>query len=211
MRAQQRGKSADAVYRPGESRRNQLDFTYASYNRSGSGALTQDFTVDGVTYPVGAQLNTTFNFDIARVDYSYAILQDDRARIALGVGMYVVPLHYSFKGQTTGGGVAAEQDSLTIPLPSICFRGEFLLTPKLYLITAFDGMYLKISDFQGSMFDVTAGLEYRIWKHFGLGAEYASTSVYIQGSTSSSYPGGDFIGTVDVRFTGLMLYAEYSF
>jgi hypothetical protein len=203
---------ANATYRPGETRRNQLDFTYAAYNRSGSGILTEDFVVNGVTYPVGAQINTTFNFDIIRGTYSYAVLQDDRMRLALGGGLYVVPLHYSFSGQTTGGSTSAEGDYLTIPLPAFSYRGDFALTPKLFLTTAIDGMYLKISNFQGSILDVSTGLEYRPWKHFGLGMQYASTSVYVEGqSDSSSYPGGSFIGTISVRFTGLMLYGKYSF
>ena len=203
---------ANAMYRPGETRRNQLDFTYAAYNRNGNGTLSEDFTVDGVTYPVGAQIDTTFNFDIIRGTYSYAVLQDDRIRLAFGGGIYVVPLHYSFSGQTTGGSTAVEGDYLTIPLPAFSYRGDFLLTPKLFLTTAIDGMYLKISNFQGSILDVSTGLEYRPWEHFGLGVQYASTSVYVEGqSNSSSYPGGGFVGTISVRFTGLMFYGKYSF
>jgi hypothetical protein len=203
---------ANAMYRPGESRRNQIDFTYAAYNRSGSGTLAQDVVINGITYPVGAQLDTTFDFDIIRCTYSYAVLQDDRMRIALGAGLYVVPLHYSFNGQTTGGGTAVEGDYLTIPLPAFSYRGDFALNPKLFLTTSIDGMYLKISNFAGSILDVSTGLEYRPWRHFGLGLQYASTSIFAEGQAdSSSYPGGAFVGTISVRFTGLMLYGKYAF
>jgi hypothetical protein len=37
-------------------------------------------------------------------------------------------------------------------------------------------------------------------------------SVHVQAEDSSSdYPGVDFVGTVDVRFTGLMLYGKLTF
>src|SRR6185436_11798517 len=55
---------AEAMYRPGESLRHQIDFSYASYHRDGRATLSQDITVNGVTYPVGATVDSLFNFDI---------------------------------------------------------------------------------------------------------------------------------------------------
>jgi hypothetical protein len=61
----------EAMYRPGESRRNQVDFYYASFHRSGDATLSKDLTIDGVTYPIGADVSSVFNFDIIRGTYSY--------------------------------------------------------------------------------------------------------------------------------------------
>ena len=55
---------AEAMYRPGKSLRNQLDFTYASYERSGGATLSQDITINGVTYPVGAHVEVEDRFDM---------------------------------------------------------------------------------------------------------------------------------------------------
>ena len=43
----------NALYRPGESRRNQIDFTYAAYHRSGQGVVDEDIVVGDVTLPAG--------------------------------------------------------------------------------------------------------------------------------------------------------------
>src|SRR5580765_4491655 len=51
---------ADAFYRPGESRRHQLDFTYAAYHRDGSSTLSRDLTIGDATYPIGAEVRTVF-------------------------------------------------------------------------------------------------------------------------------------------------------
>ena len=73
-------------------------------------------------------------------------------------------------------------------------------------------MYLKISDFQGSLLDSNIALEYRPWKHVGFGLGYNAMAVHVEAQTSSSnYPGADFVGTVDVAFNGLMLYGKLSF
>ena len=202
----------NALYRPGESRRNQLDFTYAAYHRSGHAVLNQQIEIGDVTFPVGATVDTVFNFDIIRGTYSYALLQDDRMRIALGLGLYAVPLKCSFSGQTSGGQVTAEGADVTLPLPSLALRADFLLVRKLYLTTGVDAMYLEISGFKGSLFDVNAALEYRPWKHLGFGAGYNGFAVDVEGqNTHSDYPGANFIGHVGVHFSGLMLYTKVTF
>lgn len=202
----------DLMYRPGKSLRHQLDFTYAAYHRSGDKTLTEDIEINGSTYPVGAQVESVFDFDIIRGTYSYALLQDERMRIALGLGVYAVPLEYGLSIETTSGRSSVEGAETTLPLPALALRAEFQLIPKLYLNASIDAMYLEISDFKGSLLDVNVALEYRIWKHFGLGLGYNSMSVNVEAESSSSdYPGTDFVGSVDVSFTGLMLYAKYSF
>ena len=203
---------AEAMYRPGKSLRHQLDFTYASYHRDGSASLSQDITIGGETYEAGARAESVFNFDIIRGTYSYAILQDERMRIAVGLGVYAVPLEYGLSIETTGGRSSVEGADTTLPLPALALRGEFQLIPKLFLNAGVDAMYLQISDFKGSLLDVNIGLEYRPWKHIGFGLGYNGMSVNVEGEAENSdYPGANFIGSVDVRFTGLMLYGKLSF
>jgi hypothetical protein len=201
----------DATYRPGKSKRNQLDFTYASYNRSGNTTLSRDINIGDITIPADAYVETVFDFNIARLTYSYAVLQDERMRIALGLGVYTIPLKYGLSYTTTQK-YGVEGADITLPLPAFALRGEFQLIPKLFLNASIDAMYLKISDFQGSLLDVNIALEYRPWKHFGLGLGYSALSVYVEAQgTSSHYPGADFVGSVDVQYAGLMFYGKYSF
>jgi hypothetical protein len=202
----------DAMYRPGKSLRHQIDLSWAAYHRDGSATLNEEIEINDMTFPVGAKVDTVFNFDIIRGDYTYAILQDERMRIALGLGVYAVPLRYSVEVETTGGRTKIEGADTTLPLPALALRAEFQLVPRLFLNTYMDAMYLEISDFKGSLLDVNVGLEYRPWKYVGFGVGYNSMSVDVQGeSDSSDYPGANFIGTVGVRFTGLMLYGKFSF
>jgi len=203
---------AEAMYRPGKSLRHQLDFSYGSYHRDGRATLDEEIDINGMTYPVGARVESLFDFDIIRGTYSYAVLQDERMRIALGLGVYAVPLEYRLSIETTGGESRVEGADVTLPLPSLALRAEFQLIPKLFLNAGIDAMYLEISDVQGSLLDVNVGLEYRPWKHVGFGLGYNALSVHVEAEgDSSDYPGADFVGSVDVRYTGLMLYGKFSF
>jgi hypothetical protein len=91
-------------------------------------------------------------------------------------------------------------------------RGDFLLVHKLYLMTSIDAMYLEIADFKGALLDVNIALEYRPWSHVGFGFGYNSFSADVEAKDSgSNYPGTDFVGKVNVSYSGLMLYGKLLF
>jgi len=86
---------ADGAWRFGKRKRNTFDFTYAAYNRDATGtAMTEIDPGNGTVIPIGAQLETIFNFDIIRGTYTYAFFQDKRIRLAAGVGVYIFPIEY---------------------------------------------------------------------------------------------------------------------
>jgi hypothetical protein len=203
---------AQATYRPGLSQRNQVDLAYSSYHRSGEATLSEDLTIDGITYPIGAHVETVFNFDLIRGGYSYALIQNDRLRLGLGFGIYIVPLKYGLEITTASGRSAVDGADVVLPLPALALRTEFQVLPRLYLNAGIDAMYLEISGFRGSLLDVNAGIEYRPWKHLGLGVGYTFTGMSVNAERSdSSYPGADFVGSVEVQFSGLSFYGKFSF
>ncbi len=203
---------AEAMYRPGDSLRHQIDFGYAGYHRDGHATISREVTVRNTTIPVGAEIDSVFNFDVIRATYSYAIVQDERMRIALGLSAYVIPVKYSLEVQTGGGRNSINGADTALPLPALAFRSEFQLVPKLFLYASLDGTYLEVDDFRGAMLDGNIGLEYRPWKHFGFGLGYGGMLVKVESdSDRSNYPGADFVGTVDVSYSGLLLYGKVSF
>ena len=203
----------EAMYRPGKSLRHQIDLSYAAYHRDGRATLTEDIEINDRPFEVGARIESEFNFDIIRGTYSYAILQDERMRIALGLGVYAVPLKYSLEIEPLNGArEGVEGADTTLPLPAAALRAEFQLIPKLYLYSGIDAMYLEFDGFKGSLLDVNVGMEYRPWKYVGFGLGYNSMSVNVEAEgDSSDYPGIDFVGDVGVRFSGLMLYGKFTF
>lgn len=123
-----------------------------------------------------------------------------------------MPLEYELDIESTSGRTAVEGADTTLPLPALALRGEFRFLDKLSLNASVEGMYLEKSDFNGSLVDLNVALEYRPWKHFGLGLGYNFMGVHVEGKgDDSDYPGVDFVGEVDVRFSGLFLYGKLAF
>jgi hypothetical protein len=203
---------AAGYYRLGESKRHQISLSYSGYHRSASGTLTKEIAIgDNVLLP-GTELHTVFNLDIARVSYTYAIFQDDRVRIGLGLGVYVAPIKIQVKVDTADASYEAGKIDVTLPLPAFSLQGELRLTRRFSLVGDLNAMYLRIGDYEGSLLNANVGMEYRLWKHFGLGLAFNAMTVNVEASSSSnSYPGADFVGRVTVDYGGLFLYGKLAF
>jgi hypothetical protein len=203
---------ADAMFRPGPTRRHEIDLSYAGFHRDGNATLSEDVTIDGTTYTAGANVDSLFNFDIIRSTYTYALLQNDRGRVALGLGAYVIPVKYRLDIDTNSGRSRASGADTVIPFPVASLRAEFQIIPKLFFNLSMDGMYLEAGGFTGTVFDGIAAFEYRPWNHFGLGLGYNGMNMKVVNDTDKKdYPGVDFAGSVKVRYNGLLLYGKYSF
>jgi hypothetical protein len=202
----------NGFYRPGKSKRNQISFSYSSYNRSATTTLTEPIDVDGVEILPGTEVKSFLDFSLITLSYSYAIVQDDRVRIGIGLGAYVAPIKYGITTVIGGEENTVARNQITVPLPAIGLGGEVRILPKLSLLGSLDAMYLKINSFQGSLLNTSLGLEYRPWRRFGLGLTFNAMAIRIQASSSSSgYPGTDFVGKVELNYSGLLMYGKVAF
>jgi hypothetical protein len=168
----------------------------------------QDITIDGVTYPTGTQVNTSFDLDVYKATYSYSFLQDDRMDIGAGIGLYIMPLRFKFSASGLVNGQVSE--AITAPLPVLGLRADFALTPKWFLLSKIDLFYLEYKQFKGAVYDTSVAVEYKAFKRvgFGLGVESFNLAVEAEGE---DYPGIDFRGKIEYQYLGAMLYASFYF
>jgi len=81
---------------------------------------------------------------------------------------------------------------LTVPLPSLGGVVNYKITPRFLAQVRSDFFYVKAGDYVGSMFEFYAGLEYRLFKHFALGAAYDRLAVDVKNEGR-----GGFVVNVD--------------
>ena len=198
----------DGFWRFSDNLRHRADLSWFSLNREGETALGQSIVIDGITYPVGTYVETTLNMDIYKAAYSYSFLQDDRIDIAVGIGLYIMPIE--FKLSASGLLTSTVAESITAPLPVFGLRADFSLTPKWILRTRADVFYLEYEQFKGSIYSTSLGIEYKAFKHvgFGLATDIFNLAVEAEGE---DYPEINFFGKFEYRYLGAMLYAKYYF
>jgi hypothetical protein len=193
----------DAFVRLGSSQRHRLDFSYYDLRRSATRTLEKDLEIGGNTYPIGTTVDSSLNFQIIKGGYSYSLLQDKRVDIALGLGMFVIPIDF----EVSAAGRRSTSESITAPLPFVHFRADIALTPKFFLRQTYELFYMEVNSFQGSLFNGLIALEYNPWKYIGFGFGYNIFRVALK-ADGGDYPNIDFTGKIQLNYGGLLLYAK---
>ena len=203
----------DAFWRLTDNRRHRLDFTWFSFRRDGNRTIGQDIEYEDdegniITIPAGSQVNTKFDLDIYKAAYSYSFFQDDRMDFAANIGLYIMPIDIGINA--TGLINVDETERFTAPLPTLGIRMDFAITPKWFLRSGFDVFYLEVKEFTGAIYEAHVAVEYLPWKHLGFGLGFNTFNLDIE-ADGEDYPQIDFVGELNFRYSGLLLYAKMFF
>ncbi len=198
---------SDGHYRFSRNGRHRVDFTYYDLSRDATSTLSQDITVGDQTFNIGDTVKTKFGLEFFKAAYAYSFLMNDTFDISASAGLFMTK--FELELETAAAGIE-EFEEFLIPLPVIGLRANFALTPKLILKESLDLFYLKYESFKGHLLDINLALEYRIWKHIGLGLGYEATRIEIEAEDDDDEP-LDLAGKLDFRYNGVVFYGVYYF
>jgi hypothetical protein len=198
---------ADALYRFTSNRRHRFDLGYIDLRRSATKTIQADIQIKDRIFPVGTTVDSLFDLKIIRAAYSYSFFQDERFDLGLSAGLYVAPIKIRVSSTSSG---AAEEQSITAPLPVVGLRFDFAITPKFFLKESIDVFYFQYQNFSGGLFDAKVGLEYNIWKYVGVGVAYDYFRLQFK-VDGNDYPGLDMVGKLQFNYGGILLYGKFYF
>ena len=189
------------------TRRNRVDFTYYALHRDGSDALTVDIPDPGggPGFTVGQSVDTKFNVDILRGSYAWSFFKDERFDLGVAGGLYGIAVDFKIETEGTAGG-AREKTDFAFPLPVIGLRGSFALTPTVFIRQHFDFFYVNIDDYEGTLVDFMAAVEWNAFKYVGIGVGYNYVAMNLEYSGSD-----DFLSEFDFRYGGVLAFAKLYF
>ena len=200
----------DGLYRFND--RHAIGLSWYRVGLSGSKSLNEQIQINDQTIAAGASTTTSLNFNIWRLLYNYSFYRNDKVELGVSPGLYMMQTKFNFAAQgtitspTTGTFSATSvNEQLTLPLPSIGLVANFNITPKLQFQSRYDFFYLTINDYTGSMFEFYAGLEYRLMKHFAMGAAFDRLTAELRGSGNQGF-------NINFSYNLLYIYATlYAF
>ena len=182
------------------SKKWKVAFEYFGLKNSNTRMLEEDITWEDFTFEEGTNVNGNTGFNIYRVYFGRIFTQGQKHEFGGGLGVHSMNVRISIEGNvlTNQGDVSFEksQKSITIPLPNIGLWYFYAPIPKLAFTARVDFFALSINEFSGNLWNITPGVNYQVFKHIGIAANYRWVNI------GAKYETSDWDGGVDIVFQG---------
>ena len=178
-----------------------IEGEYFALNRSGTRAISRTINFGGNIYPVGITVNSEFDSDIYRLSAGYSFIKSTQAELGVALGLHIT----DFTMSLAGANVSQRTGDALAPLPTIGIYGAYALTPRWLLTGRADIFSFSYDDYDGSLVNLVAGIDYRFSRNFGVGLGYRYVDYDLDVTKSS------FSGNIQYEFSGPVLYLVGSF
>ena len=188
----------DAYYRFNDKHR--IDFTSFSIDRKGSRTLAIDITIGDEVFLIDETVNSGIKYTLYKLAYAYSFYHSPRVELSITAGLNITSYDLSFSSTT---GNKAEAAGFTAPLPMFGLRMGYAITPKWSVNYVSEAFFIEFEDkFNGALFNYELNTEYKLFKHFAIGAGLARLGSNVEvndddwkGQVSDSYRGYTLFGT----------------
>ena len=182
--------------------RHGIEGSYVTLNRSGARTLSRTIQFGDAVYAVNTTVSSQFDSDVFRIAYRYSPINENGNELSLLLGAHYTTFDTSI---TSTLGTLSESASLDVPLPTIGARGKVRLAENWHLTGFAQLLKLKVGDYDGSLVNLNAGIEWSFLRqaYAGLGYSYYRYDLVSEKN--------DARGEFDYRFSGPALYLGFAF
>ncbi len=180
--------------------KHRVDFAFYDLSRDGAGTIDREIDFGDITIPIGADVDSTFDYRVGKLTYSYSLRQTRTIDFAVAAGIYFAD--YDVDVTNLDNGEREGEDGFS-PFPLIGLRGSYMFSPRLIANGYIEYLTIDTSDTDATYIDTTVSIEYRRWDRLGVGAAY--NFVNIDGEDKDSDDEADF------QYDGILLFLLYNF
>ncbi|MEJ2088514.1 MAG: hypothetical protein P8Y69_08595, partial [Gammaproteobacteria bacterium] len=113
-------------------------------------------------------------------EVGWAFVKTPKGHLDIGAGLHAADLDLevalAVSGQIGGAGgtveVRREDASVLAPLPNVSLGGGYLLADRVYISGRLGSFSLSYDKYDGRLFSARGAVEWRPWRHVGLGLAY---------------------------------------
>ena len=171
------------------TKKHALTYSWYSISTDGAKSIEEEFewldeNGDTITIPVGANVDTSLDYDIFKVGYLWSFHHTDKVELSAGAGLHMTRVAVGLSAEYTGSDLKTQDVSTTVPLPVISFNLIYNISPKFDWGLRAEAFALKFDEWDGVYTDISLKMEYRAFKNVGLGIALNSNSLKIIQETS---------------------------
>jgi len=187
--------------------RHRIGFTYSRFTLSGERAIDRELHIGDEVYPVGVTLESRLRLEIVPLTYSYSVLKSPKDELALTAGLHWSRLSFNVQGSASLGARDFNNEATAdadIPLPLFGLRYDHNFSERWSAGVSGGIFALKFGKdtfhFEGSLASLRLHGEYRLSRHFALGAALDAFKVNVDTSQN------DWHGGFEYSYWGPQLY-----
>ena len=188
-----------------------LYFGYYGFNRDASTKIEKQIEIDDKIFEVGAELKSSWDVDFIFASYAYSFFQGKQWELSASLGLYYLRNTITLtgigkiSGEEEVGAELSEESSLDLPIPLFGLEAEYYFTPKWRAIVGASYFTISLDEWDGSLFQCSANLEYLFHKYFGLGVGYTYFDIDVERDTAKR------VTHLDYTYSGAQIYGIWHF
>ena len=193
------------------SDRSRLEAEFLSVGQGNSSTLKHTIDWDGIEFDVGVKVKGNFDLDVGRLFYGYSFIKDDKKEFGAGLGLHYLGLDTSLSGEASIGGIPIGGGPVTrgidewAILPNVGIYGNYALSSKWLLSGRADWISANIQDYDGTLWNAQASIQYQMADHFGVGLAYRYLALDLEEDSSKRR------WDIDIDYNGPILFITANF
>jgi hypothetical protein len=168
--------------------------------------LEEDVQWGDNVFPVGGDVTGGQDFSLVRTLIGYEFNSSDKHAFGIGGGLHWLEIGAFIEGEFLlggpGGPVVNDREAVSAKgvLPNFGAWYRYSLTQKWVLTARYDWLSVAVGDYDGRLVNASAGVNYQMFDHFGVGLNYNYFELDV-GVTSSNW-----VGTALTSYKGAFFY-----
>ncbi len=181
----------------------------AQYFKSSDSAtlvLEEDIEWGDVVFGAGSSATAGTEFSLTRIFFGRQLDTSRRHDIGIGGGIHWLHIGTFIEGEILVNGVPAgarRSVSVEAPLPNIGAWYKYSISPRWALRSRIDLFSADISDYDGLLVNVSLGVNFQAFEHFGIGLNYNYFELDV-GIDKSGWR-----GNIETIYDGVYVYASF--
>jgi len=184
----------------GKMRKWSLSGQYFSNNANGDAILKEDTEWQGVVFNEGTFVDGGVKLEIARLFLGRSFVKNEQHDFGVGLGIHNLDLSAFIGGEVIVDGVSTGYKKLPANgsqlLPNLGTWYMFSPASKWLLHGRVDWMSANIGDYDGTMWNVNAGVNFQAWRHVGFDLSYQYFNLDLKVDSV------DWVGGADTTYSG---------
>jgi hypothetical protein len=157
-------------------KRHHLRVDFFKLSRFSQQPLAEDIAFGDFDFPAGTIFRTNLDWRVFTISHSYSFFTKERWEMGGGLGIHIIQVQA--EGGTPGT-LRKEEDSEVAIFPTLGINGAFRISKRWSVTGRANYFSASPDNFDGSMADYHADIQYRMRKNFSFGLGYTKLATHL--------------------------------